>query len=88
MDLAQKLITNSAGISDWLLRERALQDAQSGGRGRANAVLTLPLKVVTAFYAALSTRERDHPVAFGGYALDETVAAVLEGIYIPKYRQV
>lgn len=88
IDLAQKLIQNSAGISDRMLYERADQDVRAGGRGRANAVLTLPLKKVLAYYAALSPPERDHPTVFEGYSLEETVPAVLDGIRVPKYRQV
>ena len=85
--LAQALMENSEGISDQALRKRAFEDGQSGGRGRANAVLALPLTGITAFYGELSPRDRNRSVIFKGHQLDETVAAVLEGIDVPKYQR-
>jgi hypothetical protein len=85
--LAQMLIDNSEAVSDQALRERALRDAGSGGRGRANAVLVLPHRAITAFYDELSLQERNRLVIYEGHLLDETVAAVLEGICVPKYQR-
>ena len=86
-EIAQALIDNSEGVSDQVLRERALRDAGSGGRGRSNAVLVLPHRAITAFYGGLSPQERNRPVIYEGHQLDETVAAVLEGIQVPKYQR-
>jgi hypothetical protein len=85
--LGQALIDNSEGVSDQALRERAMMDVHSSGRGRANAVLALPLGALSAFYGDLLPHERNHPVIFDRHQLDETVAAVLEGIWVPKYQR-
>jgi hypothetical protein len=85
--LAQALIDNSERVSDQALRERAVRDAGSGGKGRANGVLALPLGAITAYYVGLSPDERNQPVNFEGHQLDETVAAVLAGIRVPKYQR-
>ena len=85
--LAQALIANSEGVTDQALREQALREAQSGGRGRANAVLALQLEPIMIFFRELSPQERSHPVIFDGHQLDETVAEVLEGVCVPKYQR-
>jgi hypothetical protein len=85
--LAQALIENSERVTDQALRERALRDAGSGGRGRANAALTLPITAITAFYGGLSPQDRNRPLSFEGHQLDETVAAVLAGIRVAKYQR-
>ncbi|MBW6467164.1 MAG: hypothetical protein K0B06_11720 [Brevefilum sp.] len=85
--LAQVLLDNSEGVSDQALCERALRDAGSGGKGRANAAFALPLGSITSFYVGLSPNERNQPVNFEGHQLDETVAAVLAGIRVPKYQR-
>jgi hypothetical protein len=83
--LAQALIDNSEGVSDQVLRERALRDAGSGGRGRANAALTLPLGAITDHYLQLTPDERNGGILFKGHRLGETVPVVLAGISLPKY---
>jgi len=83
--LAQALIDNSDEVSDQALREQALRHARSGGKGRGNAVLALPLGALSAFYGDLLPHERNHSVIFKSRQLDETVAAVLERIWVPKY---
>ena len=87
-DLASALTKKTQGYSDDDLRELALQDSRNGGLGRANAVLTLPFKEVSAAYAAILPEARNKPISFHGHQLDETVAAVLEDVSAPKYRRV
>ena len=65
----------------------ALEDAQNGGKGRANAILALPLKRICDVYLAMSPNERNAPILFEENRLDETVPAVLEGITVPKYQR-
>jgi hypothetical protein len=86
--LAVAMIRNSETCSDDDLRELALQDYGNGGPGRANAVLTLPYKEVTASYLTIPLERRNTPIWFGDHQLDETVAAVLEDVSVPKYRSV
>jgi hypothetical protein len=86
--LSEAMAKNSADLPDGDLERLALEDARNGGRGRANAVLALPLGRVREAYLAITPRERNAPVSFGQHRLDETVAAVLEGVSVPRYRGV
>jgi hypothetical protein len=85
--LAQTMITNSESNSDRDLCELALVDAQNGGKGRANAVLALPLEQITDIYLAMSLEERNYPILFERHRLDEVVSTVLEGITTTKYQR-
>jgi hypothetical protein len=85
--LAFAMLTNSQRDSDRALHELALQDYHNGGPGRANAVLTLPLSQITALYLATSPKARNTSISFQDHQLDETVAAVLEGVRVPKYQR-
>jgi len=84
-NLALMLGKNSEGLSDQDLRDRALRDLELGGKGRANAILAMPLRTITDHYLGLSPDERNQPVLYEGHRLDETVPAVLEEITVPKY---
>jgi hypothetical protein len=85
--LAAAMIENSENISDRHLQDLARQDSRQGGYGKANAVLTLPYRELQASYLAVSPEARNQPIWFQGHELDETVAAVLEDIPVPKYRR-
>jgi hypothetical protein len=85
--LIKTIPKNSEDISHEDLCELALKDAQSGGKGRATAVLVLPLKQISDFYLAMSPKERNAPVLFAENRLDETVPAILDGIAMPKYKR-
>jgi hypothetical protein len=85
--LAHILITNSESVSNQDLCELVLKDVQNGGKGRANAILALPLKLISDVYLAMSPQERNRSVLFEKYRLDETVPVVLEGITVPKYQR-
>jgi len=85
--LSHAMLTNSESYSNQNLHERVLEDARNGGKGRANAVLTLPLKVISDVYLAVSPEARNAPIAFEDNHLDESVAAVVEGLTVPKYRR-
>jgi len=86
--LKDTMLKNSESISHEDLCELALKDAQNGGKGRANAILTLPLKRITTVYLATPPKERNAPILFKENLLDETVSAVLEGIPVPKYQRI
>jgi hypothetical protein len=81
------MITNSERLSDADLQELVRQDAQSGGKGRANAIMAIPIKRINDFYLAKSSKERDRPVSFEKNRLAETVPAILDGIPVPKYQR-
>jgi hypothetical protein len=86
--LASVMIKNSKDCSDQYLKELALQDFHKDRHGTANAVVTLPWKEINAFYLTTPLEERNKPIWFHSHQLDETVAAVLEGVSVPKYRSV
>lgn len=85
--LASVLVKNSESCSDQNLQQLAWEDFQNGGAGRANAVLTLPLKEINALYMSVPPDVRNKPVLFQNHQLDETVASILEGVSVPKYRR-
>lgn len=84
--LCKMLLENSERYSNQDLHERAIQDARQGGKGRANAILTVTMKPLMEFYLALSPEARNAPVFFGENFLDGNVCAILEGVSAPKYR--
>lgn len=85
--LASAMLENSETCSDQHLRDLALENSQQDGYGKANAVLTLPFKEVHASYRAIPPQSRNAPSWFQGHQLDETVAAILENVSVPKYRR-
>jgi hypothetical protein len=84
--LCQAMVANSEVHSSQTLRDLALADAQKGGRGRANAVLVASMERIRQAYLALPPQKRGLPLPFQDSYLDGNVAAVLEGLDVPKYR--
>jgi hypothetical protein len=85
--LAHTLMRNSENFSDQDLGELALQEAQKGEKGRANAILALPVKLIREVYLTLTPNDRNMPVIYEKHRLDETVPLVLEDMFIPKYQR-
>lgn len=85
--LIDAMLMNSASHSDQDLSELALNDARNGGRGRATAMLVLPLKRISAHYVTLSPDERNTPISFEQHRLCETIPAALAAIPVPKYQR-
>ncbi len=86
--LSRAMLANSERYSDQDLHDQALVEARNGGRGRANAILALPVKRLTEAYWAMSPEARVAPVSFiNGHELDGNVSAVLEGVAVPANRK-
>jgi hypothetical protein len=85
--LPHVMMASSKDISHQYLCNLALEDARNGGKGRANAILALPLKRITDAYLAISPEVRNVPFLFENNRLDETLPAVLDGIPVPKYQR-
>lgn len=85
-DLALKMMANSETHPCKVLERLALADAQTGGRGRANAMLVAPLQEIRTAYLGIPPEKRGARLPFKDSLLAGNVAAVLEGIFIPKYR--
>ncbi len=85
-ELCRVMVANSAHHPAQVLRSLALEDARRGGRGRANALLVAPIQRICDAYLALAPEMRGEPLSFENSYLDGNVAAILEGIAVPKYR--
>jgi len=85
--LSHAMLTNSESYSNHDLQELALENARKGGKGRANAILTLPLRLIRDVYLAMPLEARNSPISFEDNHLDESVGAILEGVTVPKYRK-
>ena len=81
------MMENSENISHHDLCTLVLDDSQNGGKGRANAILALPLKQIGDHYLSMPPIERNVPILFETNRLDETVSVVLDGIPVPKYQR-
>ena len=86
--LVDRMMESSTRYSTPDLLELVVEDAREGGKGRANAILVLPMERLRDHYLVTPPEERNASTLFEGNRLDETVAVVLEGISVPKYRRV
>jgi hypothetical protein len=85
--LARAMLGNSERYSDQDLDALALQDARRGGKGRANAILALPVALLTNAYQAMSPETRNAPVTIERHYLDSNVPAVLEEVSVPRFQR-
>jgi len=86
-NLRRLLAGPGARQSAQVLRQAALEDARTGGTGRANGILAVALDRLRATYDALSPAERGNPLSFSGTVLAGNVVAVLGNIAVPKYER-
>jgi hypothetical protein len=84
--LCRVMLSISQLYSDQELGERALQDFDYGGQGRANTILTLPLNKVVDSYLALAHEVRYRNLVVENHELDESVLAVLD-VDVPQYQR-
>jgi len=85
--LCQTILAVSQGYSDQDLGMTALRESQNGGRGRANSVLALPLKLVTQSYLELPPEVRYQKIIIESHELDQSVLAVLDEVDVPQYQR-
>jgi len=86
--LIDAMLANSDMVSDQDLRDLAIDDAQTGSKGRANAILAASMKQIhAAAYSAMPPAERDTSILFEQHQLDRTVTAVLDNITNPQYQR-
>jgi hypothetical protein len=85
-NLCQMMIENSQAHTSQSLEKLALEDAQQGGRGLANAMFVAPLTQIRDTFLAVPREQRGRPVYFEGTMLEGNMAAVLNGVPVPKYR--
>lgn len=84
--LCRVMLSISQLYSDQELGERALQDFDYGGKGRANTILTLPLNQVVDSYLTLAPEVRYRNLVVENHELDESVLAVLD-VDVPQYQR-
>ena len=76
--IIEMMIDNDRQYSDLDLQNMANEDARRGGRGRANAVLTVSLDKLVKFYRSSPKESGESPVLFEGHQLDGNVHAILD----------
>jgi len=85
--LVRAIMENSERHDQGSLVDLAWKDASRGGRGRANAMLALPVEQLSEEIQANPSTEASQFLYAMGYRLDENVLAVLEGIDTQKYQR-
>lgn len=83
--LQAAILRNSRSYSDYTLRATVLEDVRLGGKGWANAFLTIPLEELRNFYHSLAPEDRDYPVTFRDSILESNIPAILEDMVVPKF---
>ena len=86
-EIISMMFASSRMCSDNDLEQAAWQDAQQGGKGRANASLVLELDDLMNFYRSVPVDQRGDPSRLEGHQLDESVTALLDELDSPKYRR-
>jgi hypothetical protein len=84
--LCKTLLACSQLHSDLDLGALALKNLQKGGRGRANSILTLPLRTVKESYLILPPEMRYRKIIVENHELDESVLATLAEVNVPQYQ--
>jgi hypothetical protein len=85
-NLCKLMIANSQAHTRQIMEHLALEDAQQGGHGRANAMFVAPLAQTREAFLAVPPEQRSAPLPFGDTLLEGNVAAMLDGVPVPKYR--
>lgn len=85
--LCNVMLSISQLYSDHDLGEMAKQDFEDGGNGRANTILTLPLKTVIESYQGLARENRYSKALIENHKLDESVLAILWDVDVPQYQR-
>ena len=84
--LITRMLTNIDRCTDEDLQNQALHDAQHGGRGRANATLTLRYDDLIEFYRSLQLDMRKERICFDGHQIEENVLAILDEVDQTRYK--
>ncbi len=84
-ELITAVLDNSTSYSNVQLHQLAWEDWRRGGKGRANAVLILPVVELIDWYGRIPMGERGSPLVLGGHLLDGNVPAILPEVECPKY---
>jgi hypothetical protein len=86
-EIISMMLANNKEYSDKDLQKMAWKDAEQGGKGRANAILTLAFDDLKAVYRSMPADMPGKPIHIGEHQLDGNVLALLEDIDHPKYQR-
>jgi hypothetical protein len=86
-DLAKKMMLNSEKHTTSTLKQMVLDDSRKGRRGRANAVFVAPLIELHEYYCSIPPKMRGEILQLNEAHMAGNVPAILEDVYVPKYRQ-
>ena len=87
LNLCEAILAASERYSDHDLERLAVEDFQTGGKGHAHSVLSVPLNLVLESYLALSPDMRFRKILVKNYTLDESVLSILEDVDVPQYQR-
>ena len=79
------MLSNNGQYSNRDLINMAWKDAQQGGKGRANAVLTLKLNCLKEAYNLVPIEKRSLPIQVEEHKISESVLALLDDVDQLKY---
>jgi hypothetical protein len=83
--IINRILTNSAQYTDEDLQIQAQYDVQHGGKGRANATLTLKHDDLIELYRSLNPGMRDELIYFEGHLIEDNVLAILDEVNQTRY---
>jgi hypothetical protein len=84
-EIISRMLANNKRYTDGDLQKMAWHDAQQGGKGRANAILTVRLDDLIRAYQSIQIKERSKPIYFEEHRLNENVLAILDEVEQTRY---
>jgi hypothetical protein len=81
------MLANSTQYTDEDLQNRALNDVQQGGRGRANAILTVRLDELSNIFQLEQPNGLNQPIIFKDHRFGGNVLAILEEVDQTRYKR-
>ena len=79
-ELVKLMLTKSRQFSEDDFKKDALGDAERGGKGRANSVLTIGIDVLRDFCNSIPLEKRGGNINFGAHKLEENVLALFSEV--------
>jgi hypothetical protein len=87
-EIIRMILVNNRGYADKDLQKMAWEGALRGGRGRANAILTLELDELKRENESWATARHGRPIYIRGHQLEGSVLAILGEVDKPKCQRV
>ena len=84
-ELIKLIMTKSNQYSEDDFKKAALIDAEQGGKGRANSILTIGLNELRDRFNSIPPEGRNGPINFGSHQLEGNVAALFSEVSSLRY---